>query len=342
MLKKFKYFLFLFVVSLHANIEDVFYGVDQKIVLSTKQLIFEDYPGAFNPSIIKKDSGFLLIFRYCPDPANQSWISSVAIVELDNSLAPLGKPKILNTRPKRSKTPSQAEDARLFKFQDKLYLIYNDNIDEICFDHIKRRDIFIAELIFEDGQYRLASPLKLTHPDRYPHQLQQKNWAPFEAQEKLLLSYSLNPHEVLNADLQSGICFPYYKTAPPIQWIYGSMKGSSSAELIDGEYLAFFHSAAKTKSPVSYDWRLWHYFMGAYTFSATPPFELTKMSEKPILSEHFYTASFGEKRVIFPGGFAVDDRYIYVAYGKDDREIWIAILDKDVLMKSLKKLNEYN
>jgi predicted GH43/DUF377 family glycosyl hydrolase len=42
--------------------------------------------------------------------------------------------------------------------------------------------------------------------------------------------------------------------------------------------------------------------------------------------------------VVFPGGFAVVGSLIYVAYGKDDREIWIATIDKDALKRSLKTI----
>jgi predicted GH43/DUF377 family glycosyl hydrolase len=46
--------------------------------------------------------------------------------------------------------------------------------------------------------------------------------------------------------------------------------------------------------------------------------------------------------VIFPGGFVVIDPYIYVAYGKDDHEMWIAPIDKAELKKALKPVSEQN
>ena len=75
--------------------------------------------------------------------------------------------------------------------------------------------------------------------------------------------------------------------------------------------------------------------MGAYTFSAEPPFQVKRISPKPIVAEGFYSCSNAEKRVIFPGGSIVSDDKIYVVYGKDDCEIWIATLDKNALMNSL-------
>ncbi len=321
-----------------AGTEELFDEPDQKIVLQTRKYLFEKYPGAFNPSIFKFEDHFLLTFRYTPDEQNQNWVSFIGIVELDQSLYPIGDPQLLNTRPRRSKTPSQAEDARIFSFRGKLFVIYNDNVDEIFFDHGKRRDMFIAELTKTENGFQLSNSLKLYHQENYAKFLHQKNWVPFEWNKILHLSYSLNPHEVVEANLKTGACHTVAKTSPVFNWVYGSPRGSTPPVLIDGEYLAFFHSGIKTKSPASYNWKLWHYFMGAYTFAPDSPFQITSITEKPILHEDFYTPSYREKRVVFPGGFVESGPHLHVAYGKDDCEIWIATLDKAELKKALKPI----
>lgn len=336
-MKKILFFLFS-LSTLCASVEDIFHEPDQGIVLETKQIYFERYPDAFNPSIIKNDEGFILVFRYCPDRVSQSWVSQIGIVQLDQKLNPISEPQILNTRPKKSKTPSQAEDPRIFPYRGKLFLIYNDNINEIYFDHSKRRDMFIAELQKNDQGFTLSTPLKLFPEEKYNHQLQQKNWVPFEWDKNLFLGYSIMPHEILAASLRNGHCSTAFKTETTLSWIYGNLRGGTPPQLFDGEYLAFFHSAAKTRSPSSYNWKVWHYFMGAYTFSTEPPFNITQMTPKPIIGEDFYTPSYREKRVIFPGGFAISDNRIYVAYGKDDCELWIATLDKTALKAALKPI----
>ena len=320
----------------YAGVEEIFDQPDQQIVIATKKFEFDRFPGAFNPSIIKMDTGFLLTFRYCPDLSNQPWLSYIGIVVLDPSLNPTTSPKLLSTRAKQSKTPSQTEDARFFTYRNKLFLLYNDNLDEIYFDTGRRRDMFMAELTSSDGHFQLSSPLKLVFEEKYQSQWQQKNWIPFEWHNELYFSYSIHPHEVLSPNFKTGICHALYKTTAPIQWPYGPLRGSSYAQLVDGEYLAFFHSGIKIKSSASHNWKLWHYFMGAFTFSPDPPFAITKMTPQPIISEDFYTPSYREKRVVFPGGFAIDGPYIYVAYGKDDCEIWVATLDKEALRKALK------
>lgn len=59
------------------------------------------------------------------------------------------------------------------------------------------------------------------------------------------------------------------------------------------------------------------------------------MSTAPIEYPGFYTYSTYDKRVIYPGGFVADGSNLYVAYGKDDCEVWIATIDYHELKKSM-------
>lgn len=326
------FFLFALTSPLYGSPIDI---DDSKIVLSTKRLVFDNYPNAHNPSIIKTDGGFLLIFRYLPDLYNAHWISEIGIVLLNEELEPLAPPQTLNTRPKFSKTPSQSEDARIFSYKGRLFLIYNDNLDTVATLTWERRDMYISELFCEEGRFTLSPPLKLVYEEKYDQVMWQKNWVPFEWQGKLFMTYTINPHEILLPNFMNGSCYHCYDTWATLKWEWGSLRGSAPPQLVDGEYLSFFHSSAFVATKASWDMHLWHYFMGAYTFSSNPPFALTKISPKPIVGEGFYTLSGCNKRVIFPGGFAISGPFIYVAYGKDDSEIWIATLDKDALMRSL-------
>ena len=109
--------------------------------------------------------------------------------------------------------------------------------------------------------------------------------------------------------------------------------------LIDGEYLAFFHSSTYMSTVHSKGRVIQHYFMGAYTFAAEPPFELTRISPEPIVGKDFYKGreytTWKPLRVVFPCGFVFNDRFIWIAYGRQDHEVWIAKLDKKKLFDSL-------
>lgn len=309
-------------------------STEQKIVLMSKRIHLEGFPGAHNPSLFKIEQGFLLSFRYCPNPTEYPWLSFVGIVLLDDSLTPISAPELLNTRYKNDKTPSQSEDARIFSYRGRLFLIYNDNRETLS-STSERRHMFIAELYWENDRFSLSAPLKLVYEQKYHTALWQKNWVPFEWNGSLLLAYTINPHEILYPNLKTGACYFCYETQAPLKWDLGPLRGSTPPLLVDGEYLAFFHSGTITSSPASWGQPMWHYFAGAYTFSKDPPFKITKFTPLPIVGEGFYTPSDYNKRVIFPGGFVLEDTLIYLAYGKDDREIWIAIIDKKALKKAL-------
>lgn len=305
----------------------------KKIVTNIKRIFIPGYPGAHNPSIVEFGDNYLVTFRNFRDRNHQCYISDIGVVLLNKSFDVVSKPQLLDTRIADKRTPSQAEDARIISYRGKIYLIYNDNMETTFPSTWQRRDMYMAELTHSNDQFSLGLPVKLVHPGKYPHVLWQKNWNPFVWNDLLLLSYSLNPHEVLIPDLNSGTCPPVYNTSKSLKWNLGPLRGSGQALLVDGEYLGFFHSGVVTDSPVGGN--MWHYLMGAYTFQADPPFALTKISAEPIDAKGFYWNSSYDKRVIYPGGFVISGPTIYVAYGKDDCEMWIGTIDLKELKKSL-------
>lgn len=310
----------------------------QKIVKDTKRIYLPQYPEAYNPSIIKSGNGYLMCFRISPNRWKDGGLTSfIGIVRLNENFDPISEPQILDTRFGNSIAP-QSEDARLFVFRDKIYLVYNDNTEEIWFNNDQRRDMYIAELLSDGDKYTVGKPLKLTHQKKYGGTKIQKNWMPFEWDKQLFLTYSILPHEILLPDFKTGSCLPIFETTPYMTWNYGPLRGGSPPILVDGEYLSFFHSSVYTSCPVTKGEKVWIYFMGAYTFSGSPPFELTKMSPYPIVGKGFYTYLIYWKRVIFPGGFVVSGNNIYLAYGKDDWEMWVATIDKKALYDHMHKV----
>lgn len=304
------------------------------IVISSKKIVIEDFPEAFNPSLLKIENGFILTFRYCLSPT-YPWISYIGIVKLDDDLNIISEAQLLKTRNDESITPSQAEDARIFYIKNKMYLIYNDNIDIIDPKTNSRRDIFIAELQFIEDHFVLSEPFKIIHEDNYFAVNWQKNWVPFSFQDELLIGYSLYPHEILKTDLHSGLCTSFFNTTKKKLWKWGVLRGGTPALLVEGNYLAFFHSSTNIRTKESNYNAMPHYYIGAYIFSSKPPFNIQKISPSPIIGKGFYTNSSFNKRVIFPGGFVTVKNQFYLAYGKDDSEIWIATIDKKNLLKSL-------
>jgi predicted GH43/DUF377 family glycosyl hydrolase len=318
----------------HASLKN-----SEDIIIDTKRLYLpEEFPGAHNPSIVEYGDGYLLCFRHTPKKYFEHWISYIGIAELDANFELVSGPQLLDTRVVSQETPSQSEDARIFSVNGKFYVVYNDNIEFVQPYSWERRDMYLAEVLYDGKQFTLDTPLKLTHENMGKHRDSpwQKNWTPFDWENELMLLYEINPLEVLHPNLKTGKGHVVSSTKKEIKWSFGGLRGGSPALLVDGEYLAFFHSAEYMKSPSSDDMELWHYFMGAYTFSASPPFELTSMSADPLNSPSFYTYSSYYKRVIYPGGFVVRGPTLFLSYGKDDCELWIATIDLQALYNSMK------
>lgn len=289
------------------------------------KLSLRGYEDAFNPSLVRTTDGFLLTFRHLPDPA-QSSLSDIMAVLLDETFKPIGEPQKLNTRTSECRVRSQSEDARVFRFQENIYIIYNDNTDTegTSAGSARKRNMYLSKLYIQDGLIRLEQPLMLRHANNHSSRPIEKNWSPFEWNGHLLLSYTISPHEVLRVDLESGICEPIYRTSNDFCQRWGQPRGGTPAQLMQSQYLSLSHSWIYQSSWASGYRRMPHYYMQAYIFSPDPPFEIRQATSHPLVLEGMYTPSGLDKRVIYPAGLVVDDNCLYVSYGKDDHEIWIA------------------
>ena len=304
------------------------------LVAFTKQIEIPGFPLAFNPSILRTKEGLVMVFRYAPD-RRYEWNSYIGVVELNENLELASEPTLLDTRFGNRIIPSQSEDARMILYKDEIYLTYNDS--EVARwptdTQSHKRDMYIAKLVKRDGNWELETATKLFHET--DERLWQKNWIPFIWNQQMLLVYTTTPFEVVRPNLSHGDCRIFSRTMPKIRWDFGEPRGGTPALPIDGKYLSFFHSSKPMMSKVAKKNYLQHFYMGAYLFDATPPFAISHITPFPILAKEFYTDSEVDKRVVFPGGFVEAGPYFYVIYGKDDREIWIAAVDKKKLLASM-------
>lgn len=275
----------------------------------------------YNASLIEHEDGYLMAFTIL-EPHDLKPI--VGLILLDDHFQPKG-----TWQPLLADDPY---DPRLLKIDETMYLIF-------------------AKPNFNDPLTYLASNLKLCtiqySPDGTPadnlisltcsfQQKCEKNWILFEYKKKPHLVYSIDPFIVLKPDLQTGSCTEVSSSKPQIDWPYGILRGSTQALLVDGEYLSFFHS--RKRDPQK-DFDI--YYVGAFTFSPNPPFNITSISEKPFCHNDFYSTqknTLTHSDVIFPAGFVVKDDKVIVSYGENDGAIKIMVLDKKGLYKSLRKV----
>jgi predicted GH43/DUF377 family glycosyl hydrolase len=304
-------------------------------ILETKKIEFPGYPGAFNPSFIKWQGSFLMSFRVY-NPANGS-ANPFALVWLNENFEPITVPQVFELPFYNPVLPSKQQDPRLISIGDRLFVVYNNILENIIHREIRR--MFIVELFYDGKKFTAGDPECLTDFEGKNETRYEKNWVPFEYNGELLFGYSLIPHRILRPKLGTGTCETVASSFGNIKWDWGVPRGGTQAVLDGDHYLSFFHSWIDIPTVQSNGRRVSHYVMGAYTFQAHPPFAITAISPEPIVAKNFYSPPYYRTwkplRCVFPAGIVVDDHYIWISYGRQDHEIWIAKLDKKSLLQSL-------
>jgi predicted GH43/DUF377 family glycosyl hydrolase len=310
----------------------------QDFVLEVKRIEIPDYPLAFNAGITRWQGRLLLSFRIIPD-RKKSYDAEIGLVFLNEEFCLISRPQLLTLRDEYSTSPCRAEDARLITIGDKLYMIYDDNMEPKLSKGGFR--VYVAEIQYDGDHFIVHRAECLSCYEGEMKSIREKAWVPFIYEENLLLAYSILPHRIFYPLLDgSGVCQTVACTKSAISWDWGILRGGTPALIEGEEYLAFFHSSIDMATVHSDGKKMAHYFMGAYQFSRDPPFSITKISPEPIIGKNFYNGTkykpyWKPVRCVFPCGYVSDEKYIWVTYGRDDHETWIVKLDKDKLLQSL-------
>ncbi|MCB1113286.1 MAG: hypothetical protein KDK62_00840 [Chlamydiia bacterium] len=290
------------------------------------EITIPGFEGAYNASIMDDNEGYLLAFRHdtfkLPIGKHKADFKQwIGLVELNAAFEPVSEAKIC--------LGDRTYDPRLLSIGGKIYLIYASP-DPLDSHSMLSSHLNLAEIVRQDSDFYVASSVPLSIPFQNHWE---KNWVLFDFKGVLHLEYTIDPQVVALPDHTNGICEPVSSFQQKINWPYGIIRGGTPAIEVDGEYLGFFHSSKKDSKTRKYT-----YYVGAYTFSKTPPFKLTRISKKPFQSPQFYTAKkngLTRSQVLFPCGFAVKNNDIFVSYGENDAAIKIMVLDKAKLLKSL-------
>jgi predicted GH43/DUF377 family glycosyl hydrolase len=330
-------FLLLFLnSSCFASIVDLG-AVKNDFILETKRIQIPGYPHVFNPSIVKWKDSFLMTFRVHSGKVNS--VKPIGLIWLDKNFNVKSKPCILEIRNQKKYSLLMhknfnvtEQDPRLIAVNDHLYMVYNNY-------QIGR--MFIAEIHYDEKHVFLDNPRCLLNFENADPKRTEKNWVPFQYDNKLLLAYSIDPHKIFLYEEGTESCTTYAHSQNNISWNWGELRGGTPALLVDGKYLSFFHSSKYIQSNYSMGKKMQHYFMGAYMFERNPPFNITHISPNPLVCDDFYSGEYYKAethrplRVVFPMGFVFDDNYIWISYGRQDHECWIVTIDKKKLLKSL-------
>ncbi len=312
-------------------------------VIKTEKITIPGYPRAYNPSLIPYSDGYLLSFRSrgkLPEDALakkfRKHSSFIGVVKLNKNFEPLKKSvQILDIQSYASEISCTAEDARLLKVGERIFMFFNDihllHKAKGCFSP------YFAELIEKEGRFVLKNPAKLLSYDKAIQA--EKNWSPFVANNRLYLIYADNPRVILEADLDTGICQEITRKERDWHWNWGEVRGGTPAQLVDGQFLTFFHSSFyfnfNRKGKVK---RGLNYVMGAYTFDQKPPFTIRMMTLAPLGELNDYLKE-NRRKVVFPCGLVIQEDLIHVVWGKNDCLIMLTTFDKQKLVSSMEPLS---
>lgn len=202
------------------------------------------------------------------------------------------------------------EDPRLFVYHDRLWLAYNG----ASYNPASFRQHIVA---LQDGQ-----PTNVFALERY--RMTDKNWMYFESDGNLYAVYSIDPHVVIRIDGDK--IEEVARTQPGLvkkHWWYGEPRGGSCPWNIgNDEFLTFFQSHY-----IPYGFYRRVYVMGAYVFSAKPPFQIKRVTKMPIMVPE--TTDVKMHAVVFPGGAVFrDDKWI-VPFGYNDHQSGLAVLTRE-------------
>ncbi|OGN55501.1 MAG: hypothetical protein A3D96_02580 [Chlamydiae bacterium RIFCSPHIGHO2_12_FULL_44_59] len=338
------YFIFFRILflgfSLYSNEPKWKHILRGESICKTYEISIPDYPNAHNPSIIPCEDGYLLSFRYiCHWPGWSHDIrylpaaSFIGLAHLDKQFRVKKKSvQLLEIQTFSENFSLYAEDARLFIFQNRIFLLFND-FPNPSPEYVRR--LYLGEITCEKGRWvpkKRALPLILDPSNRI-----EKNWVPFCIDSSLYLIYGEDPHTVLECDPSTGYCRRISERLEDLDWDYGIIRGGTPALKVDDQFLTFFHSSIE--NPDIYERRV--YFMGAYAFDPYFPFAIRAYTPSPIgLAEYYEETSSKKdrsKKVVFPGGFIREGNKIHVAWGKDDKRVMISTMDLEQLLHQMVK-----
>jgi len=327
--------------SLNPDLEEYTHG----FVIETKQINIPNHPHAFNASLIHWKGKLLMGFRdeIISSPLsvheNSGSSSHFYLVWLDDHFCPNSPIQEIIIESHFNDQPFYPiQDARLIAVNDDLYLVYNGYLNPSTW--VSR--VSIAKLHHDGTSFHVIHNEQLHTFEGEAVSRPEKNWVPFVCEEELYLAYELAPHRILQPLLNgTGIAETIGISYPSIVWEWGELRGGTPAQIIDDQfYLSFFHSAKWCSSAHSDGQDALHYYIGAYLFERQWPFKIKKISPEPIVGRNFYHGKSYEPYwkpivAVFPCGFIIENDVIWLTYGRQDHEIWIAKIDKKTLLDSL-------
>jgi hypothetical protein len=187
--------------------------------------------------------------------------------------------------------------------------------------------------------FRVMSPVSISYgnnrSDLMLGKFHEKNWTPFVTPDnKLAFVYAIHPqHEIIL--VENGQVVKTYLSGADwtkAHWLYGHPRGGAPPVQVGTHYYGFFHSSIDNVITLP-NRKTRRYYMGAYQFSAIPPYEITAMTTKPILTGSMHDRrNPGAPACVFPCGALLQKGVWLVTLGVGDTACaWVEIPHDELL-----------
>jgi predicted GH43/DUF377 family glycosyl hydrolase len=195
------------------------------------------------------------------------------------------------------------EDPRIIEYNSNLLVIYN------------YYNYFSVKMMLYNYNLNKNITLNYNGATRF-----EKNWSPFIYNNKIYLSYFLNPHTILKLDLNNGNCRLAYNNSK-IKIDHNIYGGTPSIYI--EELDAYFGIGHVKESIIKY------YCIG-YLFRAQPPFDLIKISKK-----FLFLKNSNSMNIEFPIGLQKINNNLFISLGFQDKISYLIKINVNNLMKQI-------
>ena len=322
-----------------------------KISSITKELVYDfqqigkDIFGYVNPSTIKVKNRLLAFWGEFGENIRVSWVNHTDYPYYSNEKY-YNITNALDTiwcTDGSSQCLFAGQDPRLIQFDNKIILFYTNRLENPKYVRMGRADLELNE---KSGTIDIIKNYYCIHPPHHLNHLDQKNWSPFVYNNTLLLVIYVNPLTVVEMKDSQNVNYldtnivskSLFKEIP---WSYGTLRGGTNAVYLHAYdmYLSIFHSRTNLQNGKN---GRNTYFMGAYTFTSKPPFELISVSPFPVLHHYMYVGKWDylTKRTIdycpFPMSLSLEsDNTLLLTFGHNDEYGYITKITLADLLSSM-------
>jgi predicted GH43/DUF377 family glycosyl hydrolase len=231
----------------------------------------------FNPALLRRTDGLWLVTRRSEFLASfQFGQNDLMTFHLDDDHLPLYGKSILVPR---FSDREHFEDPRAFYHAGGLWLSACNFVvfpDRVSWTGAHQILLEINE--YWQTERRHDPPYGKNGTSVFEQRGDEKNWLWFSHEEELHLIYLTLPHTVVRWDTSLRPVQEFVTDHWHPAWKWGEPRGGTAPIRVGDEFISFFHSSTPWRPPKR------RYHMGAYAFAASPPYQVTAVTPRPLLS----------------------------------------------------------